>query len=128
EPTSNGIGGDAFAIVWMDGKLHGLNSSGPAPKRLSADLLKANGFDQMPRHGWEPVTVPGAPAAWAELSKKFGNLPFEEVLQPAIIYAEEGFPISPITGYFWDKSFKEFQGQLKNPLFEHWFSLFATKN
>ncbi|MFD1708014.1 gamma-glutamyltransferase family protein [Siminovitchia sediminis] len=128
EPTSNGIGGDAFAIVWMDGKLHGLNSSGPAPKRLSADLLKANGFDQMPRHGWEPVTVPGAPAAWAELSKKFGNLPFEEVLQPAITYAEEGFPISPITGYFWDKSFKEFQGQLKNPLFEHWFSLFATKN
>lgn len=128
EPTSNGIGGDAFAIVWVDGKLHGLNSSGPAPKMISADDVKANGFTKMPEYGWEPVTVPGAPAAWAALSERFGKLPFEEVLQPAITYAEKGFPISPTTGYFWNKAFKEFKDKLTDPIYEHWFSLFAPEN
>src|SRR5690554_6365634 len=64
EPTSNGIGSDAFALIWTEGKLHGLNSSGPAPSALSIEAVKAAGYKEMPRHGFVPVTVPGAPAAW----------------------------------------------------------------
>ncbi|HHY26167.1 MAG TPA: gamma-glutamyltransferase, partial [Desulfitobacterium dehalogenans] len=79
EPTSNGIGGDAFALVWTKGQLHGLNASGTAPASLSGhDLIKA-GHSEMPQYGWIPVTVPGAPAAWAALSERFGRLPLSEV-------------------------------------------------
>ncbi|MBW7457562.1 gamma-glutamyltransferase, partial [Paenibacillus sepulcri] len=62
EPPSNGIGGDAFALVWTKGKLHGLNSSGPAPQNLSLDALNKMGVKQIDKHGFMPVTVPGAPA------------------------------------------------------------------
>ncbi|MBN2395007.1 MAG: gamma-glutamyltransferase, partial [Candidatus Atribacteria bacterium] len=95
EPTSNGIGGDAFALVWFKNKLYGLNSSGPAPKSISNELLREKGYQKMPDAGWLPVTVPGIPAAWASLSKKFGHLPFKKVLIPAIEYADQGFPVSP---------------------------------
>src|SRR5690625_1032048 len=61
EPTSNGIGGDAFALVWTKGKLHGLNASGRSPESLSIEALKEKGYDKIPTHGWVPVTVPGAP-------------------------------------------------------------------
>jgi gamma-glutamyltranspeptidase/glutathione hydrolase len=82
EPVSNGIGGDAFALIWANGKLHGLNSSGPAPLNLSPqDPAFSSGV--IPRYGWLPVTVPGAPAAWSELSSKFGKLPFNTLLEPA---------------------------------------------
>ncbi|WP_181014089.1 gamma-glutamyltransferase, partial [Paenibacillus xylanivorans] len=64
EPTSNGIGGDAFALVWTGGKLHGLNASGPAPQSISIEALKAAGHSEMPKLGVVPVTVPGAPAGW----------------------------------------------------------------
>ncbi len=106
EPTANGIGGDAFALVWTGNRLHGLNSSGPAPKSISAKALKELGYTEMPTYGLIPVNVPGAPAAWAELSKKFGKLPFEEVLEPAIKYAEEGFTIQPQVGAGWAAAFK----------------------
>ena len=77
ERTCNGIGGDAFALVWIKGELHGLNASGPAPQLLSAQKVKEAGHSEMPLYGWTPVTVPGAPAAWAALSKRFGKLPFK---------------------------------------------------
>ena len=73
EPTSNGIGGDAFALVWTKDKLHGLNASGPAPQSISAEAIRQKGHEKMPVFGVIPVTVPGVPAAWAELSQKFGN-------------------------------------------------------
>ena len=75
EPTSNGIGGDGFALVWSGGKLHGLNSSGYAPALADAEALRARGCSKMPLYGWEAVTVPGAPAAWAELNRRFGEKP-----------------------------------------------------
>lgn len=81
EPTSNGIGGDAFAIIWINNKLHGLNASGPAPNAISIVAVKNAGHKEIPKYGLTPVTVPGAPAAWVELSKKFGKLPLSEVLQ-----------------------------------------------
>ena len=125
EPTSNGIGGDAFAIVWMNKELHGLNSSGPSPANLTVEAVKSLGHEKMPVHGVVPVTVPGVPAAWAALSKKFGKLPLEEVLAPAIRYAEEGYPISPVLGHFWRLSYKKFKSIFKDAQFEEWFKTFA---
>ncbi|MFY0545895.1 gamma-glutamyltransferase family protein [Brevibacillus sp. H7] len=127
EPTSNGIGGDAFALVWTKGELHGLNSSGPSPKSISIEALKKEGIESIPKYGWIPVTVPGAPAAWATLSERFGKLPFNEVLQPAIQYAEEGYPISPTLGKYWKKSFETYKEHGKGEEFAHWFKTFAPK-
>ena len=109
EPTSNGIGGDAFALVWVNNKLHGLNASGPAPELLTIDKVKAAGHEKMPVHGLTPITVPGVPAAWAELSRKFGKLSLKEALAPAIRYAEEGYPLTPILGKYWKFAYKRYQ-------------------
>lgn len=125
EPTSNGIGGDAFALVWVKDELYGLNSSGPAPQSISIEALKKKGMETMPAYGWTPVTVPGAPAAWAALSKRFGRLPLTEVLQPAIDYAENGFPLSPTLAHYWEIAFKKFKQKCTGEEFAHWFSTFA---
>jgi gamma-glutamyltranspeptidase/glutathione hydrolase len=125
EPTSNGIGGDAFALVWTEGKLHGLNASGPAPKAISAGKLIQAGHKEMPRFGWIPVTVPGAPSAWAVLSERFGKLPLTEVLAPAIQYAYEGCPVSPVVAAAWNKAFALYTDCLKGEEFKHWFETFT---
>lgn len=125
EPTSNGIGGDAFALVWVKDKLHGLNSSGPAPRGISIEKIKAMGHEEMPRFGWIPVTVPGAPGAWSELSKRFGKLPLIEVLAPAIQYAEEGYPVSPGTVRSWKSAARIYKEKLKGAEFEEWFRTFT---
>jgi gamma-glutamyltranspeptidase / glutathione hydrolase len=125
EPTSNGIGGDAFALVWVKDKLYGLNASGPAPQSISIEKVKELGHEKMPSHGWIPVTVPGAPAAWAELSKKFGVLPLTEVLQPAIDYARNGYPLTPILAKYWNGAFKAYKTRFEGAEFEEWFRVFA---
>ncbi|THF77273.1 gamma-glutamyltransferase family protein [Cohnella fermenti] len=125
EPCSNGIGGDAFALVWANGRLHGLNASGPAPRSISVEAVKRAGHDVMPSYGALPVTVPGAPAAWAELSRRFGRLPLAEALKPAIRYAEEGYPVSPTAAYHWRKSFELYRGALQGAEFANWFETFA---
>lgn len=125
EPTSNGIGGDAFALVWVKDKLHGLNSSGPAPKTISPEAVKDLGFEKMPVHGVIPITVPGVPAAWAELSRKFGKLSLAETLKPAIRYAEEGYPVTPILGKFWGTAFAKFKETFTTEEFKAWFDTFA---
>src|SRR5436305_11559211 len=76
EPTSNGIGGDAFALVWDGDKLHGLNGSGRAPARTTLAALQTARHRTMPIAGWWPVTVPGTPRTWADLHARFGRLPF----------------------------------------------------
>lgn len=101
EPTSNGIGSDAFAIVW-DGKLHGLNASGKSPETYPLECFE--GMQTMPDLGWLTVTVPGAVSAWRSLWEKWGKLPFEQLFAPAIRYAEEGFPISPVTAKAWQRA------------------------
>jgi gamma-glutamyltranspeptidase/glutathione hydrolase len=101
EPTSNGIGSDAFAIVWDGERLHGLNGSGRAPAALTAEVVERAGHSKMPTHGWLPVTVPGAPAAWQDLHARFGKLPFAQVLGPAIEYAERGHPVAPLVARNW---------------------------
>ncbi|MEW9502143.1 gamma-glutamyltransferase family protein [Jeotgalibacillus marinus] len=127
EPTSNGIGGDAFALVWVKDKLHGLNSSGPAPQSISIDALKKRGHDKMPTFGVEPITVPGVPAAWAELSRKFGKLPLKDALAPSIRLAEEGYPVSPILGKYWKEATKKFKEIFKDDVHKAWFDTFSPE-
>jgi len=125
EPTSNGIGADAFALVWTKGELHGLNSSGPAPESISIDAVKALGHNEMPKMGWLPVTVPGAPGAWADLNKRFGKLSLAECLAPAVNYAKHGYPLSPVLGRFWGGAFSAYKARCQGPEFAHWFETFA---
>tara|TARA_Y100001936_G_scaffold134425_1_gene131427 strand:+ start:848 stop:1345 length:498 start_codon:yes stop_codon:yes gene_type:complete len=94
EPTGCGLGSDAFAIIWDGKSLHGLNASGRSPAAWNFERF-AN-FDKMPFRGWESVTVPGAVSGWLTLSDKFGKLPFENLFEPAIKYANEGFAVTPI--------------------------------
>lgn len=124
EPTQNGIGGDAFALVWTKNKLHGLNASGPAPRRLSREIVLKAGYTTMPANGWIPVNVPGIPSAWAALSERFGRLPLSEVLKPAIAYAANGYPVSPVVSKHWKLDAKRF-AKITGDEFRHWFETFA---
>ncbi len=99
EPTSNGIGGDAFALVWDGNKLFGLNGSGKSPRAWSLEQFADQA--QMPSLGWGAVTIPGAVDAWIQLSQRFGQLPLAELFEPAIEYAQNGFCVSPITAERW---------------------------
>lgn len=102
EPTGNGIGSDAFAIVWDGQCTHGLNASGKSPEGL--DPARFRGLSSMPSRGWDTVTIPGAVSAWAELSDRFGNLEFRSLFEPAIRYAEAGFLVSPVIAAAWRQS------------------------
>src|SRR5210317_435494 len=99
EPTSNGIGSDAFALIWDGQKLHGINGSGRSPQAWS--LERFAGLDEIPTFGWDTVTVPGAVDTWVQLSQKFGKLPFDDLFVAAIEYAKNGFIVSPITAERW---------------------------
>ena len=128
EPTSNGIGGDAFALVWTKDQLHGLNASGPAPKSISAKAIRDKGHKKMPVFGVIPVTVPGVPAAWAALSERFGKLTLKEVLAPAIRYAEEGYPLTPILGKYWKLAYDKYKTTFTSEEFASWFETFAPND
>ena len=103
EPMMNGIGGDMFAIYWdsKTGKLTGINASGWAPQALTPEHLRAKGITVMPRHGIDSVTVPGAIAGWAAMHKRFGKLPWKDLFQPAIYYAEQGYAVPEIIHDAW---------------------------
>lgn len=102
EPVSNGIGSDAFAIVWDGHKLCGLNASGRSPLAWTPERFA--GLKKMPALGWDAVTVPGAVDAWVTLSDRFGRLPFTDLFGPAIHYARTGFLVSPKTAAKWAKT------------------------
>src|SRR4051794_1467927 len=107
EPTSNGIGGDLFALVYVakEDKLYGLNASGWSPAEMTPELLKSKGVTgELPFRGVYTVTVPGAVAGWAALHQRFGRLPLATDLAPAIWYAENGFPVMEITADLWSRS------------------------
>lgn len=103
EPESCGMGGDLFAIYWdaKTGKLTGINASGWAPTGLTIDFLKSLGDSRMPQEGIQSVTVPGCVNGWSNLHKRFGRLPWSELFQPAIYYAEHGFPVTEIISAAW---------------------------
>ncbi len=127
EPTSNGIGSDAFAILWDGKEIIGLNASGRSPESWEPEIF--SNLKEMPLFGWGSVTVPGAVSAWVELSKRYGQLSFKELFEPAIKYAEEGFLVSPITADLWQSQifsyensypqFKENFLEFYNTFFQH---------
>lgn len=131
EPTSNGVGGDCFALVWeeKDKKLYGLNASGKSPGELTASMLREKGFTEMPKRGWIPVMTPGVPSGWAKLNERFGKLSLKEELEPAISYAHEGFPVSPTIATLWAAGFELFSGISASGRHEQyykpWFQMFA---
>ena len=102
EPTSNGIGGDLFAIVWYEKekKLYGLNASGRSPKNLKIEYFKSKNLKSIPPHGPLPVSVPGCVDGWFSLNKRFGKKQMKELLMPTIEYAENGFPVTEVVSYY----------------------------
>ncbi len=117
EPTSNGMGSDAFALIWAGGGLHGLNASGRSPANL--DRSHYEGMTEISTRGWDGMTVPGAVSAWMECSKQFGALPFAELFEHAINYARDGFLVSPQTAHYWSRGERAYRG------FDEWFKTFA---
>jgi len=111
EPTMNGIGSDAFVILWDGSRIVGLNASGRSPSAWTYEHFSR--YKSMPLLGWDSVTVPGAVSAWVELSKKYGQLPFKTLFEPAIEYASKGFLVSPITAKAWESApdkYRKFPG------------------
>ena len=109
EPNMNGVGGDAFAILWDGEQLVGLNASGRAP--MTWDLDYFAGKSEIPKFGWDAVTVPGAVSAWVMLSERFGKLPFAELFEAAIQYAEDGFQVGPKTAAYWSLAPETYKDQ-----------------
>lgn len=123
EPTSNGIGSDAFAILWDGNRLRGYNASGRSPAGWTPDYF-ARKYPQLtglPERGWDAVTVPGCVSLWQSLSGEFGKLPFEHLFKPAIRYASEGHLVSPITALSWARQV----ALLKGPDFAEFQRIFA---
>jgi gamma-glutamyltranspeptidase/glutathione hydrolase len=109
EPTMNGIGSDAFALLWDGDRLHGLNASGRAPAAWTPERFA--GRTEMPATGWDTVTVPGAVSAWVEVSRRFGKLPFAALFEPAIEYADRGYLVSPMVARQWAGQIERFADQ-----------------
>ena len=99
EPNNNGVGSDAFAILWDGSNIVGLNASGRAP--AAAKLSRFDGQENMPLFGWDAVTVPGAVSAWTLLSERYGVLPFADLFEAAISYARSGFQVGPKSAFYW---------------------------
>jgi len=114
EPMMNGIGGDLFVIYWdaKTGKLYGLNASGWAPQGLTIEHLKAKGVTAMPQSGIDSVTVPGVVDGWTKLHDRFGKLPWRDLFQPAIFFANHGYPVPELIHDYWKASLP---GLMQNP-------------
>lgn len=129
EPTGNGLGSDCFALVWIakDKKLYGLDGSGVAPMALSAEKVKEAGYTSVPKDGWLPTMVPGAPAAWAELRQRFGTKSMAELMAPAIQYAKEGFCVPVNVAKLWKEGVERFSAAAKKEpeVFAPWFDYFT---
>ena len=113
EPTGSGVGGDLFAIVWdaKTKKLHGYNGSGRSPRGLTLEWFSQNGYSEIPPYGPLPVSVPGTVDGWFALHDRFGKLPMNKVLAPAIGYAREGFPVTELIAHYWALSVPRLRDQ-----------------
>lgn len=123
EPVSNGIGGDAFALVRHEGTTIGLNGSGRTPRGQPRPTFPD---PPVPRLGWDAVTVPGTPRAWADLHGRAGRLPFERLFEPAVHYARAGFVVTPMVARNWLMAERRFAGaKARRPEIAGWFTTFA---
>jgi gamma-glutamyltranspeptidase/glutathione hydrolase len=114
EPVSNGLGSDAFCILWDGKELHGLNASGHAPQAWTPDYFKrkyGDGASNPPKRGMDSVSVPGAVGGWVALSERFGKLPFADLMEPAIEIAERGYLLPPVVQQKWAAATAELHGQ-----------------
>lgn len=127
EPMSCNIGGDGFALIWHEGKLYGLNASGPAPALLSLDALKEAGHTEMPKYGWGPVTVPGVASGWAEINRRFGKLSLAEIFEPAVSYARDGYPVSPVISILWENGVQRLKANIPPEQFEKWSAVYTPE-
>lgn len=125
EAPSSGVGGDLFALVWDGTKLHALNGSGRAPAALTPEAMRARGHDAMPGKGWLSVTVPGVPAGWRDLHARYGKLPFASLFEPAIVYAEHGFPISPTVYWNWRRAVEVTHADLRGDEYSGFGAVYA---
>jgi gamma-glutamyltranspeptidase / glutathione hydrolase len=140
QPGSNDIGSDLFALVWDGERLHGLNASGRSPAALTAEIARAGASTdnsalggaqaeaeaKMPVRGWLPVTVPGAPAGWRDLHRRFGSQPFRSLFTDAIEYARRGYPVSPEVAFAWAKAAEVVQPKLSGSEFDEWARVFTV--
>ena len=128
EPTGNGLGSDCFALVWIERekRLYGLNASGTAPMALSAEALRAEGYAALPKEGWLPTMVPGAPAGWAALNRRFGTKPLSELFAPAIRYAEDGYPVPVNVARQWERDSRRIARAMEKDAapHEYWWQCF----
>ncbi len=127
EPTANGIGGDAFALIWIekDKRLYGLNASGWSARDISIDKVAPrcpNG--RMPVYGWVPTMVPGAPRGWAQASGRFGRLPLAASLASSIEYARDGYPASPNLARMWKLAANKYAALRGDQIYDEWFKTF----
>ena len=127
EPTGNGLGADCFALIWYEGTLYGINGSGVAPKAITADLVREAGYSAMPEEGWLSTMVPGAPSAWEKMRSRFGRLSMAELMEPAIRYAEEGFPVAETIAKQWAEEAERFQTVFADApeAYQPWFDNFT---
>ena len=132
EPTGNGLGSDAFALVWVEKekKLYGLNASGTAPAALSAQLVRDLGYDRMPTEGWVPTMVPGAPGGWAELNRRFGTKSLAELFAPAASYARNGAPVPVNVAKQWAGDSKRLRRAMERSAAPHayWWRCFMKED
>jgi gamma-glutamyltranspeptidase/glutathione hydrolase len=126
EPCSNGIGSDAFAIIYFKDQLYGLNASGRSSRNISIEKVKNLKHETMPKFGVIPITVPGTPKAWARLIEKFGNLSLIEVLEPAIKLARDGYSIGHNVGLYFEHGIKRYEETNKSNEFKHFFEVFKN--
>jgi gamma-glutamyltranspeptidase / glutathione hydrolase len=130
EPTANGLGGDCFAIVWMNKEIFGLNASGYSPKNLTLENVrtKVGDSNEMPLFDWTPVMVPGVIKGWEALNQRFGKLSLSECLQPAIRYAQEGYPVGSTLSAGWKASIVRYlQKEENHPRFDGWKDTFLME-
>jgi gamma-glutamyltranspeptidase/glutathione hydrolase len=114
EPVSNGLGSDAFCILWDGQELHGLNASGRAPQSWTPEYFRRKygaGAQTPPKRGMDSVTVPGAVSSWVALSERFGKLPFADLMEPAIELAERGYLLPPVVQQKWAAAAEELRAQ-----------------
>ena len=120
EPTSNGLGGDAFALVWAGGGLHGFNGSGKSAAMFDASNFA--GMNEIPPMGWGGVTTPGAVSLWGRLRERFGTLPMSVLLAPAVRYARDGYLVGPQTAFYWNRADERYP---REPMFDPWRRVFT---
>lgn len=128
EPTSNGIGGDTFAIIWYEGKLYGLNGSGPAAKNISIEKVKEQGYDKIPDYGMLPINIPGGVKAWGSMAEKFGKLKLTDSMKPAINFAKKGYPVTPTVSKNWDIALERLKKELDGEEYQEFFKVFTIDN